>query len=406
MTHKNTQTIYRSLLLGGGVHSARRIVRTAALRVHKRVSGIEIWRFRMKTTCNAMLLGIIAAFFGALLPTPANAQGIRVVADTITDNATSDKLYFTLGGTSTFQSKITVPNISPSGQSSWSINPGTTIQGVELYGGFLGSNQRAVLAVAARAQHDCDFLCWLSNIGQAVVTVIEGLGSVLTLDPQLAAATVGSLGSTIDSFANSLQGDATIGAFGLFAANTGGALISEFVPSSTARLLSKTGNSYVLSLFNGGFSYTITLHLEQYHGQPLQNVNSRLCIDVPNQSLSDGVQVQQYYCNGQKNQSWLRLFVNNGFVIVNENSGKCLDVRPNSNGDFTADHNAIQQFTCHFGPNQHWLPFLWPFPLANAGLAFINPNSNKCIDVPSASVSAQVPLQLYPCNFNGNQLWR
>lgn len=350
---------------------------------------------------------VIVAILAPLLSLVANAQGIRVVADTITANSTSDKLYLTLGGTSTFQSRISIPNIHPSGQDFWSTSPGNTIQGIYLYEGFLGNGQRAVLAVAARAHHDCDFLCWLSDIGKGVIAVVDGIGAILTLDPGLAVTTVGALASTIDSFANSLQGDATIGAFGLYAANSGGKLTSAFVPSSTGRLLSQSGNSYVLDLVNNGFSYTVTLHLEQFHGSPIRNVNSNLCIDVPSGSLQDGQQVQQYPCNGGLNQSWLSLSINNAFpvVLVNENSGKCLDVRPDANGNFTADHDAIQQFQCHFGGNQQWMSSIFFGPFTSGGWEIVNIYSNKCIDVPWGSLSP-IYLQQYTCNFTaGNQQW-
>jgi endoglucanase len=126
-------------------------------------------------------------------------------------------------------------------------------------------------------------------------------------------------------------------------------------------------------------------------------------------SLSDGVQVQQYPCNGQKNQSWLALQINDlkPAVLVNENSGKCLDVRPNTSGNFTADTDAIQQYTCHFGPNQQWnvLPVVAVFGTPTLGTAIVNTNSNKCIDVPGLSTSQNVLLQQYTCNFGANQLW-
>ena len=121
-------------------------------------------RLRMRTTRSARS-GMIAAFLGALAPTPGKAQGIRVIADTITNNAMSDQVYFTVGGTSTFQLRIAIPRILAPGQIYWSMNPGTTIRGITLYEVFLGKGRDALLAVVASAHHDhnCDLMCQLSG---------------------------------------------------------------------------------------------------------------------------------------------------------------------------------------------------------------------------------------------------
>jgi endoglucanase len=173
--------------------------------------------------------------------------------------------------------------------------------------------------------------------------------------------------------------------------------------------MSQTGNSYDLYLSNDNYSYSIKFHLEQFHGSPFYSINNRnLCIDIPYSSMADGIQVQQFTCNQQNNQRWFNLsFDGSGLtVLVNENSGKCLDVRPSWNGDFKADGDVIQQFTCHFGPNQQWMQLPWVIPFTqNAGVAIVNKNSSKCIDVPSASTVPNTLLQQFTCNLNANQLW-
>jgi hypothetical protein len=96
----------------------------------------------------------------------------------------------------------------------------------------------------------------------------------------------------------------------------------------------------------------------------LISVNSGLCLDVESESLLDGANVQQYSCRtrwlGSSHQQWHLTFVNRftpahefGYELRNMRSGKCLDV---ASGSLLNGAN-VQQFTCHGGTNQLWLPY-------------------------------------------------
>jgi Ricin-type beta-trefoil lectin domain len=81
-------------------------------------------------------------------------------------------------------------------------------------------------------------------------------------------------------------------------------------------------------------------------------------------------------------------------TIISEASGKCLGI-PGSK----FDHTLVEQDTCDFSTKQRWV-------LSNVGYAeIINQYSGKCIDIPWGSSADQTLLQLYSCQGSGNQLW-
>jgi Ricin-type beta-trefoil lectin domain len=120
------------------------------------------------------------------------------------------------------------------------------------------------------------------------------------------------------------------------------------------------------------------------------NQHSGKCMDVAGASAADQAKVQQYQCNDGKNQIWI--LEGNG-EIVSQNSDKCLDV-PNSS---PADNVLVQQYTCNGGTNQLWR--------ATPRGEIINVNSGKCLDVPNGDVADGVQLQQYGCNNGTNQQW-
>ncbi|MEU7282486.1 RICIN domain-containing protein [Streptomyces sp. NPDC045431] len=82
----------------------------------------------------------------------------------------------------------------------------------------------------------------------------------------------------------------------------------------------------------------------------LVNVNSGKCLDVPGKSKAEGVQVQQWTCNGGKNQKWMLKYADTRlslkmYYVVNENSGQCLSVKGGSSSDGT----PIIQWPCKAG---------------------------------------------------------
>jgi hypothetical protein len=95
----------------------------------------------------------------------------------------------------------------------------------------------------------------------------------------------------------------------------------------------------------------------------LISVNSGLCLDVAGGSVDDGANVQQYACQRLGFDSHQQWRFNptysptppyaTGLEMRNVKSDKCLDVADAS----LVDGGNVQQFTCHRGTNQLWLPY-------------------------------------------------
>ncbi|MDC0711556.1 ricin-type beta-trefoil lectin domain protein [Stigmatella sp. ncwal1] len=111
------------------------------------------------------------------------------------------------------------------------------------------------------------------------------------------------------------------------------------------------------------------------------------CIDVPNASFSDGIQLQMWDCNGTAAQQWT--FVGNTVQI----GGKCLDV----SGGATANGTAIQLWTCNGTAAQ-------TFTLSGAG-DLVSYLANKCVDISEGNPNLGAKLHLWECVGAANQKW-
>jgi hypothetical protein len=85
------------------------------------------------------------------------------------------------------------------------------------------------------------------------------------------------------------------------------------------------------------------------------------------------------------------------FTIVNHASGKCVEVVPNSVGDYFANGNVIQQRTCDGNPTQRW--FLSTIRIGGL-LAdhFVNRYTLQCLDVKDGSTLDRAVVQQWTCN--------
>ncbi|WP_240676882.1 RICIN domain-containing protein [Actinacidiphila soli] len=122
------------------------------------------------------------------------------------------------------------------------------------------------------------------------------------------------------------------------------------------------------------------------------NSNSGKCVDAKAAATANGTAVQQYSCNSTGAQQWRFTATNSGyFQIGNANSpAQVWDVTNVS----AADSALIQLWTYGGGNNQQWLPVAE----STGGYHFVNRNSGKCLDVPSASTADSAQLQQYTCN--------
>ncbi len=127
------------------------------------------------------------------------------------------------------------------------------------------------------------------------------------------------------------------------------------------------------------------------------NAGSGKCVDARAAGTADGTAVQQYDCNGTGAQQWQLRATSGGYYQIDNfsNTAEAWDVTDVS----TADSAPVQTWTYSGGLNQQWMP------VAESGdtYHFVNRNSGKCLDVPSASTDNSVQLQQYACNGSAAQ---
>ena len=133
----------------------------------------------------------------------------------------------------------------------------------------------------------------------------------------------------------------------------------------------------------------------------LVNANSGKCLDVGNWSRTNNAAVNQFDCHGGANQRWYTWTVpgTNAQLIINDWSGQCLDIP----GYSLANGAQLQQFSCHGFGNQQFRSTLF---LSNIAFRYQNSNSLKCLDIPNASTASGVRVQQFTCHTGTNQQWR
>jgi beta-glucosidase len=113
-----------------------------------------------------------------------------------------------------------------------------------------------------------------------------------------------------------------------------------------------------------------------------------LCLDLANDSNTDGSKVDIYTCNGTDGQQWTE--ESNGTVQAD---GKCLDVAAGG----TANGALVDLYTCNGSGAQVWQP------QSNGEL--INPQSGKCLDDTGESTTVGTQVQIWTCGGTANQSW-
>lgn len=122
------------------------------------------------------------------------------------------------------------------------------------------------------------------------------------------------------------------------------------------------------------------------------NSGSGKCLDARSAATVNGTAVQQYACNNSTAQQWSFTATSDGFVrIGNRNdANQVVDVSDVS----TADNAAVHLWAYGGGGNQQWQAV----DEGGGAYHFVNRNSGKCLDVPSASTADSVQLVQYTCN--------
>ncbi|MFE4669011.1 RICIN domain-containing protein [Streptomyces sp. NPDC056716] len=129
----------------------------------------------------------------------------------------------------------------------------------------------------------------------------------------------------------------------------------------------------------------------------VMNAASGRCLDARAAGTANGTAVQQYACNSSNAQQWSFTATTNGYVRINNrnNAAQVVDV----SGVSTADNAAVHLWGYGGGNNQQWLPV----DEGGGAYHFVNRNSGKCLDVPSASTADSVQLVQYTCNGSAAQ---
>jgi hypothetical protein len=122
---------------------------------------------------------------------------------------------------------------------------------------------------------------------------------------------------------------------------------------------------------------------------PITGVASGRCVDVPNQSQTNGTQVELWDCNGGSNQQWTRTAAGELRVY----GGDCLDAA----GQGTSPGTKVDIYACNGGSNQQWT--------ANADGTITGNQSGLCLDATGNGTANGTLLELWTCNGGSNQQW-
>ncbi|MGW4983061.1 sigma-70 family RNA polymerase sigma factor [Streptomyces mirabilis] len=137
-------------------------------------------------------------------------------------------------------------------------------------------------------------------------------------------------------------------------------------------------------------SGTVTVNGAVRTGQMVSGVAADLCLNNHWASAADESPITIYPCNGTIAQK-VTVTSDNRLKI----QGKCVDV----SGGGTANGTPVQLFSCSSNnPAQVWMP--------QPDGSLLNPQSNKCLDDPGATLQEETQLQIFDCNKTAAQRWR
>jgi alpha-galactosidase len=131
----------------------------------------------------------------------------------------------------------------------------------------------------------------------------------------------------------------------------------------------------------------------------VQNSSSNQVLDDPNSSTSDGTKIIQYQPNGGANQKWTFVPLADGNVlIVNQASGLVLG----DPGFSTSKGTGIIQWQPTGGMNEEWTID----HLANGSVVIVNAYSHLVLEDPVSSTSEGIQMDQWPWNGTANQEWK
>ncbi|GHH73546.1 galactosylceramidase [Streptomyces sulfonofaciens] len=122
---------------------------------------------------------------------------------------------------------------------------------------------------------------------------------------------------------------------------------------------------------------------------PITGTGSGRCVDVPNQSQTNGTQVELWDCNGGSNQQWTKTAADELRVY----GSSCLDASDQG----TSPGTKVDIWSCDGGTNQKWT-------IHDNG-TITGVQSGLCLDATGGGTANGTLLQLWTCNGGSNQKW-
>lgn len=124
-------------------------------------------------------------------------------------------------------------------------------------------------------------------------------------------------------------------------------------------------------------------------GDEIVGAQSGRCLDVNNNTLTNGTQLQLWDCTGGANQTWV--YTAREQLVVYGN--KCLD----ANHAGTTNGTAVIIWDCNGQVNQQWN--------FNANGTVVGVQSGLCLDANSNGTANGTSLILWACGSGANQRW-
>jgi hypothetical protein len=124
-------------------------------------------------------------------------------------------------------------------------------------------------------------------------------------------------------------------------------------------------------------------------GKTVVGGQSGRCVDVPDASTGNGVQVQLWDCFGGAGQRWTSTSSKQLTVY----GSKCLD----ASGQGTASGTSVIIWDCNGQANQQWN--------VNANGTITGVQSGLCLDATGQGTGNGTKIILWSCNGGANQQW-
>ncbi len=126
---------------------------------------------------------------------------------------------------------------------------------------------------------------------------------------------------------------------------------------------------------------------------PIKVAHSGMCLTVPGANPAETVQIVQQACTGAAEQTWRIQPAGNGFSLVNQATGLCMDSQTSrTNG------SAVWQIRCRNLTQQ-----TWSAQAQGAGVRLNAAYSGKCLDVYGGSRAVGERLIQWDCWGGDNQ---